>query len=102
MNAILVVEDEKHLADGLRFNLEAEGFQVTIAADGEKALQLLGKNGGKGPNFAAVLLDVMLPGINGFDVAAELRKRGHLLPILMLTARGSSEDVLRGFESGAD
>ncbi|MBI2678605.1 MAG: response regulator transcription factor [Candidatus Koribacter versatilis] len=102
MSAVLVVEDEKHLADGLRFNLEAEGFQVTIAPDGEKALQLLGKNGGKSAAFAAVLLDVMLPGINGFGVAAELRKRGHLLPILMLTARGSSEDVLRGFESGAD
>ena len=95
---VLVVEDEKHLADGLRYNLEAEGFQVTIAADGERALQLLGKNGG----FAAVILDVMLPGINGFQVAAQLRKRGYLLPILMLTARGRSEDVLEGFESGAD
>jgi len=107
MSAVLVVEDEKHLADGLRFNLEAEGFQVTVAADGEKALQLLtgngARNGGKnGGEFAAVILDVMLPGINGFEVAAELRKRGRLLPILMLTARGSSEDVLLGFESGAD
>jgi DNA-binding response OmpR family regulator len=96
--SILIVEDEKHLADGLRFNLEAEGFQVTIAPDGEKALQLVGKSGG----FAAVILDIMLPGISGFEVAAELRKRGQLLPILMLTARGSSEDVLQGFESGAD
>src|SRR3954470_22726020 len=98
MSAILIVEDEKHLADGLRFNLEAEGFQVTIAPDGEKALQLVGKNGG----FAAVILDVMLPGIDGFAVARTLRKRGHLLPVLMLTARGSSDDVLTGFESGAD
>jgi len=97
-SAILVVEDEKHLADGLRFNLEAEGFQVTIAPDGEKALQLVGKNG----DFAAVVLDVMLPGINGFEVVSRLRQDGHLLPVLMLTARGSSEDVLKGFESGAD
>lgn len=101
-NAVLVVEDEKHLADGLRYNLEAEGFQVTLAADGEKALQLFTNGAKNGGGFAAVILDVMLPGINGFEVAAELRKRGHLLPILMLTARGSSEDVLQGFESGAD
>jgi DNA-binding response OmpR family regulator len=100
--SVLIVEDEKHLADGLRFNLEAEGFQVTIAPDGEKALELVTKNGGKSAGFAAVILDIMLPGISGFEVAAELRKRGHLLPILMLTARGSSEDVLQGFESGAD
>src|SRR4051812_28127626 len=106
MTAVLVVEDEKHLADGLRFNLEAEGFHVTIAPDGEKALQLLGradkngkaekngKNGKAARPFDAVILDVMLPGINGFEVAAKLRARGELLPILMLTARGSSEDVL--------
>ena len=98
MSAILIVEDEKHLADGLRFNLEAEGFQVTITPDGEKALQLVAKNGG----FHAIVLDVMLPGIDGFEVVAALRKRGHLLPVLMLTARGRPEDVLKGFESGAD
>ena len=98
MSAILIVEDEKHLADGLRFNLEAEGFQVATVADGEAALDLL-KNG-KG--FSAVILDVMLPGITGFEVAKQLRKRGQLLPILMLTARGSSDDVLEGFDSGAD
>ena len=99
MSAILIVEDEKHLADGLRFNLEAEGFQVTIAPDGEQALAALKQDGRQ---FAAVVLDIMLPGINGFEVAATLRKRGHFLPVLMLTARGSSEDVLLGFESGAD
>ena len=97
--SVLVVEDEKHLADGLRFNLEAEGFQVTLAADGERALQLLNKSGG---GFDVVVLDVMLPGVSGFEVATQLRQRGQLLPILMLTARGSSEDVLLGFESGAD
>src|SRR6476619_5358999 len=95
--AVLVVADEKHLADGLRFNLEAEGFQVTLAADGERALQLVAKHESKNGGFAAIILDVMLPGVNGFEVAAELRKRGHLVPILMLTARGSSEDVLQGF-----
>jgi two-component system, OmpR family, alkaline phosphatase synthesis response regulator PhoP len=98
MSRILVVEDEKHLAEGLRFNLEAEGFAVTIAPDGERALELFQRK----ESFDAVLLDIMLPGIDGFEVATTLRRRGHLLPILMLTARGSSEDVLLGFESGAD
>jgi len=96
--SILIVEDEKHLADGLRFNLEAEGFHVITVADGEAALDLLKTRNG----FAAVILDIMLPGINGFEVAKRLRKRGQLLPILMLTARGSSDDVLEGFDAGAD
>lgn len=99
MTAILVVEDEKNLANGLRFNLEAEGFQVTLAEDGEAALKLLAAGDAR---FGAVILDVMLPGISGFDVASQLRKRGKFVPILMLTARGRSEDVLEGFESGAD
>ena len=94
---ILIVEDEKHLADGLRFNLEAEGFEVEIAPDGESGLRLLGENG-----FDAVVLDVMLPGIDGFSVARALRERDDFTPILMLTARGRPEDVLRGFESGTD
>ena len=94
---ILIVEDEKHLADGLRFNLEAEGFEVEIAPDGESGLRLLGENG-----FDAVVLDVMLPGIDGFSVASALRERDDFTPILMLTARGRPEDVLRGFESGTD
>jgi DNA-binding response OmpR family regulator len=96
--AILVVEDEKHLADGLRFNLKAEGFDVTIAPDGEQGLEALKKNG----KFAAVILDIMLPGIDGFEVTRRLRAAGQFVPVLMLTARGSSEDVLHGFESGAD
>jgi DNA-binding response OmpR family regulator len=96
--AILIVEDEKHLADGLRFNLQAEGFEVTLAADGEQGLQALKKNG----KFDAVILDIMLPGIDGFEVARRMRASGQFVPVLMLTARGSSEDVLRGFESGAD
>lgn len=99
MNEILIVEDEQHLADGLRFNLEAEGYGVTVAGDGETALaRLLAPEA----SFAAVVLDVMLPGKDGFAVAAELRSAGQFVPILMLTARGRPEDVLRGFESGAD
>ena len=99
MSLLLVVEDEKHLADGLRFNLEAEGHKVRVVGDGEKALELLSR---KGHDFDAVVLDVMLPGKNGFEVAAELRSSGQFVPILMLTARGRPEDVLQGFEAGAD
>ncbi len=99
MNSILIVEDELHLAEGLRFNLEAEGYQVTVAHDGETALTLALNRENK---FDAVLLDVMLPGKNGFEVAAELRRQENFIPILMLTARNRPEDVLRGFESGAD
>ena len=96
---VLVVEDEQHLADGLRFNLEAEGFDVDIAGDGESALALLFETKSE---YDAVVLDVMLPGKDGFTVAAELRAAGNFVPVLMLTARGRAEDVLRGFESGAD
>lgn len=99
MSAVLVVEDEQHLADGLRFNLEAEGYLVETASDGETALRLLLK---ERREFDAVVLDVMLPGVDGFEVAATLRRAGQFVPVLMLTARGHPEDVLRGFESGAD
>ena len=99
MKRVLLVEDELHLANGLRFNLEAEGYAVEIAADGETALALLLQ---KKEPFDVVLLDVMLPGKNGFEVAAELRAAGQFVPILMLTARGRAEDVLHGFEAGAD
>jgi DNA-binding response OmpR family regulator len=97
MSNILVVEDEAHLANGLRFNLEAEGHKVTLAGDGESALEILGKD-----SFDALVLDVMLPGIDGFAVASSLRKSGQFVPILMLTARGRPEDVLLGFDAGAD
>jgi DNA-binding response OmpR family regulator len=99
MTSILIVEDEQHLAEGLRFNLEAEGYAVEVSADGETALRRLLAEGKK---FDAVVLDVMLPGRDGFEVAAELRAAGQFVPILMLTARGRPEDVLRGFASGAD
>src|SRR4029450_6462905 len=99
MTRILIVEDEQHIADGLRFNLEAEGYEAIVARDGERALELLLKDRNA---FEVVVLDVMLPGKDGFPVAAELREKGQFIPILMLTARGRPEDVLRGFESGAD
>lgn len=96
---ILVVEDEAHLAQGLLFNLQVEGFDVEIANDGESALAMLSS---PEANFDAVLLDVMLPGKDGFEVAHELRKQENYIPILMLTARGRPEDVLKGFAAGAD
>src|SRR5215210_1580783 len=94
---ILIVEDEAHLADGLRFNLEADGYEAEIAADGDVALEKL-----RGRDFDAVVLDVMLPTVNGFEVAKQMRAGGDYTPILMLTARGRPEDVLSGFEAGAD
>lgn len=111
MSRVLIVEDEAHLATGLRFNLEAEGHSVDVVGDGETALErLLGAGNGKKikkenaqrEDFDAVVLDVMLPGKDGFAVASELRAAKNFVPILMLTARGRPEDVLKGFASGAD
>lgn len=99
MSTILIVEDEQHLAEGLRFNLIAEGNEVQVAPDGETALSFFLE---QKQQFDAVVLDIMLPGIDGFEVAQTLRRNKIFLPILMLTARGNSEDVLRGFEAGAD
>jgi DNA-binding response OmpR family regulator len=94
---ILIVEDEASLAEGLKFNLEAEGYAAEIAEDGEAALASIGDKG-----FDAIVLDVMLPKMDGFDVARALRSRGNYTPILMLTALGRPEEVLKGFEAGAD
>ncbi|HVF30073.1 MAG TPA: response regulator transcription factor [Pyrinomonadaceae bacterium] len=94
---ILIVEDEQHIADGLRFNLEAEGYSVEAVGNGERALDVL-----RDAEFDAVVLDVMLPGIDGFSVARTMRDGGNFTPILMLTARGRPQDVLRGFEAGTD
>ena len=99
MNRILVVEDEQHLANGLRFNLEAEGYQVNVVETGEEALKLLTV---EPPRFDILVLDVMLPDKDGFSVMAELRQSGQFIPTLMLTARGQPEDVLKGFAAGAD
>ncbi|MFZ0761275.1 MAG: response regulator transcription factor [Candidatus Sulfotelmatobacter sp.] len=99
MSRVLVVEDEAHLAQGLRFNLEAEGYSAEIVGDGEAATdRLLDKK----ENFDAVVLDIMLPGKDGFSVVAELRAARNYVPVLMLTARGQPEDVLKGFAAGAD
>ena len=119
MSRVLIVEDEAHLAQGLRFNLEAEGHSVEVAGDGERAIELLlgHRENGRRENgkrasgkherihraaFDAVVLDVMLPGKDGFAVATELRAAKNFVPVLMLTARGRPEDVLKGFASGAD
>ena len=99
MSRILIVEDEQHLAQGLRFNLAAEDHDVEMVDTGEAALEQLLANPTR---FDLVILDVMLPGITGFAVVADLRRAGQFLPVLMLTARGRAEDVLQGFQSGAD
>jgi DNA-binding response OmpR family regulator len=99
MSRVLVVEDEAHLAQGMRFNLEAEGYAAEVVGDGEAATdRLLDKK----ENFDAVVLDIMLPGKDGFSVVSELRAARNYVPVLMLTARGRPEDVLKGFASGAD
>ncbi len=120
MSRVLIVEDEVHLANGLKFNLEAEGHTVEVVGDGESALQVLLGNPARATqseekqtrnskaqptqqaNFDAMVLDVMLPGKDGFAVATELRAAKNYIPVLMLTARGRPEDVLKGFASGAD
>ncbi len=97
---VLIVEDEHHLAEGLRFNLEAEGYEAEVVDTGEAALQRL-----VGPSarvFDLVVLDVMLPAKDGFTVVSELRAARQFVPVLMLTARGRPEDVLKGFDAGAD
>lgn len=99
MASVLIVEDEKHIADGLRYNLNAEGYEVETVGTGEDAFSLLVE---RNKTYDVVVLDVMLPGIDGFSLASRLRSRGQFVPILMLTARGQAEDVLRGFEAGAD
>lgn len=97
---VLIVEDEQHLAEGLRFNLEAEGYAVEVVDTGERALERL--IGSAGVPFDVVVLDVMLPGKDGFAVVTELREAKEFVPVLILTARGRPEDVLNGFAAGAD
>src|SRR5258708_11904934 len=99
MSRILIVEDEAHLAQGLRFNFEAEGYAVQTTDRGEDAVTRLTE---KKEKFDVLVLDVMLPGKDGFEVARELREAKNYIPLLMLTARGRPEDVLKGFEAGAD
>jgi DNA-binding response OmpR family regulator len=96
---VLIVEDEQHLAEGLRFNLEAEGYDADVVDTGERALHRLQDDAAP---VDLVVLDVMLPGKDGFTVVSELRAARNFVPVLILTARGRPEDVLKGFAAGAD
>ena len=97
---ILLVEDEEHLARGLSFNLEAEGYAVEVFARGEDALERLASP--SAPPVDLLVLDVMLPGISGFDVLERLRADERAIPVLMLTARDSEQDIVVGLDMGAD
>ena len=99
MSRILIVEDEEHLAAGLKLNLEAEGFVAEVEEDGQAALNRLTAESSV---FDVVLLDVMLPGLDGFEVVRRLREARQFVPVMLLTARAHNDDVLRGFEAGAD
>jgi DNA-binding response OmpR family regulator len=99
VSRILVVEDEAHLAEGLAFNLEAEGHQVEITGDGRSAVARLADGGSA---FDLVILDLMLPEMSGFEVARRTRASGNYVPILILTAKDDASDVVRGIEEGAD
>jgi two-component system OmpR family response regulator len=96
---ILVVEDEKHLASGIQYNLEAEGYRVTTVGDGRSALQYIEQQRGE---VDLVVLDIMLPGMNGYAVCEAIRAADEIMPILILSARTLAEDRTRGFEVGAD
>src|SRR5262245_62164021 len=97
---ILLVEDEEHLARGLAFNLEAEGYRVEVVERGEVALERLGDPAAVPVDL--VVLDVMLPGLSGFDVVKQLRAGENRVPVLLLTARDASGDIVRGLDLGAD
>lgn len=100
---IAVIEDEEHLAQGLLFNLQAEGYRTHHEADGDAALAWLLAAPVIGPEaVSAVVLDCMLPGRDGFQIVRALREAGRYTPVLMLTARSRPEDVLEGIEAGAD
>ena len=102
MSRILIVEDEEHLAAGLKLNLEAEGFIAEVEDNGAAALERLVGGGGGANGFDVVLLDVMLPGLDGFEIVRRLRAAQQFVPVMLLTARADTDDVLRGFEAGAD
>lgn len=96
---ILVVEDEAHLAIGIKYNLEAEGYRVTAVGDGHAALKLLEE---QQDDIDLIVLDLMLPGMSGYAVCESLREQGNMVPVLILSARTLAEDRIRGFEVGAD
>ncbi len=99
MPHILVVEDEEHLAIGIKFNLEAEGFTVRTVGDGQAALTFLNS---AEESVDLVVLDLMLPGMSGYAVCSAIRAQGDSVPIVMLTARTLVEDRIRGFDAGTD
>jgi two-component system OmpR family response regulator len=99
MKHILVVEDEEHLAFGIKYNLEAEGYEVTTAGDGPTALKVI-EDDARGTDL--VILDLMLPGMSGYAVCEALRQKGNDVPVLMLSARTLVEDRVRGYDLGAD
>lgn len=96
-NRILIVEDDPALLRGLKDNFETQGYEVRTANDGQKALDALGK---ETPDL--LLLDLMLPKVNGYDICKSVRARKLDLPIIMLTAKGQEDDIVRGLELGAD
>jgi len=96
---ILVVEDEKHLGVGIKYNLEAEGYRVTLVEDGPTALRMFGQSG---EGLSLVILDLMLPGMSGYAVCESIRSHGSRVPVLMLSARTLAEDRTRGFNVGAN
>ena len=98
MKRILIVEDERHIAQGLQFNFEEEGFAAEVVETGEDALELVRAGG----VYDALLVDVMLPGRNGFEIVRELRSQGCFVPVMMLTARRRPEDIVEGLSAGAD
>ena len=100
MARVLIVEDEVNLARGIQFNLELEGYQVEVIGDGTEALARLTAPGREALDL--VILDIMLPGVDGFAVADGMRKAGNFTPILMLTAKSLPADVVHGLEAGAD
>jgi len=99
MKHILVVEDEHHLAIGIKYNLESEGYRVTVAGDGPSALEAVAEHG---EDLQLIILDLMLPGMSGYTVCQTLREEGNLVPVLMLSARTLTEDRIRGYDVGAD
>jgi DNA-binding response OmpR family regulator len=101
---VLVVEDEEHLATGIKFNLELEGYEVAVIMDGRQALHHLAPPA-LAPNadgYDLVVLDVMLPGVDGFRIVKSMREAGNFTPVLMLTAKSLPADVVQGLEAGAD
>src|SRR5687767_957511 len=96
---ILVVEDEQHLAVGIKYNLEAEGYRVTTVGEGPEAMRLLED---PSHDIDLVILDLMLPGMSGYRVCDQIRHEGQDLPVLILSARTLAEDRTRGFQVGAD